>query len=269
MGFSLENGYVPATFDAIMNALREGINAQFGTTYTNESFLGTNHYKYFYPLAQRLQENEVKTSEIFLYLQQYFDETNARIQRPVATSPGIIEALSNEGYIASVKAPIDTDAGKIFICVDVDSGAEDYSETKLDICTIIKDSIAAGIVSQGDQTETIVLTNGQPFDFKFALPDLTPVLLRLTTTLSDNNQVLIEAPEDVKLKLLANIVAKYKLGLDFEPQKYFTTADAPWTSQVLLEWSDDDGENWYSTIFEAAFDDKFEISLENITLIEE
>ena len=38
--------------------------------------IGTNFYKYFYALAQRIQTNEIKTSEIFLKLQDYFKYTN-------------------------------------------------------------------------------------------------------------------------------------------------------------------------------------------------
>jgi len=49
------------------------VNTQFGQSYTMDTFIGTNLYKYFYALAQLLQENEVKTSEIFLKLQQYFN----------------------------------------------------------------------------------------------------------------------------------------------------------------------------------------------------
>lgn len=367
MSFSSENGYLPSTISAIMSDIRNRVNAQFGTSYTAESFVGTNFYKYFYTLAQRLQENEVKTSEIFTLLQQYFAITNERIQRPVATAPGLIEALENEGYVASVKRPLEADAGKIFVCVQVDgyefstvtigdltftaiepgvegnsisitledtgsagsevvtvvgsaisvsmdagvstatqiktaidgdadaaalvsiviaSGQEavaqaaasltnladgsgtGYPAKKLKIGTLIKDSIAGGIVSQGDQVENIVLSNGQDFDFKYSLPNRTEVLLRLTTTLSDNNQVLILSPEEVKEILMDNIAEKYRLGMDFEPDKYFTTDDAPWTSAVLLEWSDDNGGNWYSTIFDAAFDDLFVINLENITVVE-
>lgn len=269
MGFSQENGYTPATINAIMDSIRVEINSQFGTSYTSETFVGTNFYKYFYALAQKVQENEIKTSEIFVSLQQYFKITNESIQRPVGTAPGVVEALQREGYIASVKPPADVDAGKIFICVDTDDSAPDYATTKLDICTIIKNSVSAGIVTQGAQSETIVLSNGQPFDFKFALPNRIETLLRLTITLSDNNQVVISAPEDVKQVLIDNISAEYRLGRDFEPQKYFTTDDAPWASKVLLEYSDDDGDTWYEAIYESNFDDLFEISLENITLIEE
>lgn len=388
MGFASESGYTPLSIEAIMESLMDGINAQFGTAYTTETFVGTNAYKYFYALAQRIQSNEIKASEVFVFLQQYFDITNERIQRPVGTNPGVIEALEGEGYVASVKPTIEADAGKIFICVDVEddhargvveitsyanlvsgtddsitvgatqfvaqagaatpgsgtfqaatsneataqsladqinahatAGAlveatvdgvevlirakargtggnsivleytdndtnvgatvtgsgtleggvtadDDYDDLKLEVATIIKNSVSAGILTQGGEVENIVLSNGQDFDFRFALPNRQRTYLRLTLTLSDNNQVVIDSPEDVKQRLIHNIEAKYRLGRDFEPQRYFTTADAPWTSQVLLEWSDDNS-NWHDEIFEAEFDDLFTIDLADITLVEE
>lgn len=269
MSFASESGYTPVSIETMMLAVMEGVNDEFGTTYTAETFIGTNFYKYFYALIQRLQENEVKTSEIFLKLQDYFAVTNERIARPVVTSPGLVEKLDAEGYVASVKPPEVADAGKLYICVDTDGGAAGYAAVKLAINTIIKDSTAAGVVTQGAQSSTIVLSNGQSFDFKFALPNRIDVLLKLTTTLSENNQVVVGNPDDVKQALLDNIEARYKLGKNFEPQRYFNVLDdAPWAESVLLEWSDDDGANWHSTVYEADFDDVFTILLENIELIE-
>lgn len=268
MGFSQDQGYVPVNISSIMEDFRGYINTQFGTTYTTEQFVGTNLYKYFYSIAQRISENETKTSEIFLKLQQYFIITNERISRPVVTNPGVIEKLTIEGYTASLKPIIDADAGKINICVDVDDAAVDYATTKLDICTIIKDSTAAGCVTQGTEIEAIVLSNGQSFDFKYHLPNRIPVLLRLTIALSENNQSVIDSPDDVKISLLASVNSKYKLGKNFEPQKYFTIIDAPWAASVLLEWSDDAGTNWHPEVYNADFDDLFEITLADITVVE-
>lgn len=275
MSFSSESGYTPQTIQTMMLSVMANVNTQFGTSYTAETFVGTNFYKFFYALIQRLQENEIKTSEIFLKLQDYFAVTNERISRPVVTNPGLIEKLENEGYIASVKKPVDADAGKVYICVDKDvdgddnwEDSDDYAADKLEVCTIIKDSTVAGVVSQGDQVESITLTNGQTFDFKYALPDRIAVLLRLTTVLSDNNQFVIETPEEQKQKLLDNIAEKYRLGKNFEPQRYFSIIDAPWAESVLLEWSDDAGANWYSTVFEAEFDELFSFGLADITLVE-
>lgn len=387
MSFSQENGYIPADIDTIMLSIMDNINAQFGTGYTIETFVGTNFYKYFYALAQRMQENEVKTSEIFLNLQQYFDITNERIQRPVVTPPGIIENLQLAGYTASVKPMIEADAGKVSICIDIDDGEHasgnititnfanltsgtddsvgvdgttftaqtgavtpgagtfqaassnsatatslaaqinahatvglvvraravnaivyltaihggvagnsialaytdndanigatksgtvliggtdnaDYSDLKLELCTMIKDMVVAGVISQGTESETIVLTNGQDFDFKYYLPNRLPVKLKLTTFLSDNNQVVIGVPDDVKATLLANISANYKLGKDFEPQRYFSVIDAPWAASVLLEYSFDEGSTWASTVYDSLFDELFDFGLADITLVE-
>lgn len=265
MSFALDTGYLANTISQIMNFIREGVNEQFDTEYDEETFLGTNFYKYFYALAQRLQSNEIKTSEIFLYMQQYFLVTNEEITRPNTTHPGIIDYLSARGYSASTKKPVDIDAGKLYVCVDTDEGADDYSATKLAINTIIKDCCVAGVVSQGDQVSTIALPNNQSFDFKFALPDRTPIDLKLTITLSSNNQFNVLSDVEVAEILFANINARYKLGLDFEPQRYFSIIDAPWASNVLLEY--DSGSGFTDDVFEAEFDDLFTFSVSDITVV--
>ncbi len=386
MSFASESGYTPATVEVVLDAIRTEINTQFGTAYTAETFIGTNFYKYFYALAQRVSANEIRTSEIFVYLQQYFRVTNERILRPVATNPGLIEALEAAGYVASVKPIVVGDAGKISICVDVDDGDHatasvtitnfanlvsgtddkvtvdgtdftaqsgavtpgdgtfrassdngvtavsladqinahattstkvralavgvdvqlraiqggvaanaytltytdndanvgatvsgavfsggtanaDYAAEKLAIATLIKNATVAGAVTQGSESQAIVLSNGQSFDFKFSVPNRVNIFLKLTVDLSENNQVVILSPEDQKALLLANIAAKYRLGKNFEPQRYFTTVDAPWAGTVLLEWSYDES-TWYGSVFECEFDDLFETPLENITLVE-
>lgn len=268
MGFSLEQGYTPTTIDTMMLSVMDNVNVQFGTAYTMETFIGTNLYKYFYALMQRLQENEIKTSEIFLLLQDYFKLTNENISRPVVTNPGLLEHFQDEGFIVSIKKPINTDAGKVFVAVDVDEDADDYEDVRLEIATIIRDSTVAGVVSQGTEIETLTLSNGQAFDFKFNLPNRIPVKLKLTVELSENNQVVIGAPDDTKLKLLSNILSRYRLGRNFEPQRYFTTVDAPWAASVLLEWSDDAGSSWHDEVFDAEYDDLFVFALADITLVE-
>jgi hypothetical protein len=167
MPFSQTEGYIPLTVEELMDFVMENVNDEFDETYTTESFIGTNFYKFYYALIQRLQESEVKSSEIFLKLQQYIALTNERISRPVVTPPGLIERFAVDDFIASIKPMIDADAGKIYICLDktVDDGDweddDDYDADKLVACGIIRDSVAAGIVSQGSEVETLVLTNGR------------------------------------------------------------------------------------------------------------
>ena len=266
--YANDTGYTPDSVEEIMEDFRVFINDEFDEAMTEEEFQGTNFYKYYYGLAQKLQLNGTKTSEIFSKLQQYFAITNEMISRPVATAPGVIEKLEDEGWIASVKPMIDADAGKIYVCVDVDNYDPDYATKKLAINTIIKDSVAAGVVTQGAQSSSIVLSNGQSFDFKFALPDRHRTYLRLTLALSENNQSVIKSNTEIKTILLEQIAAKYRLGRNFEPQKYFTTDDAPWAESVLLEWSTDNS-NWFDTVIDAEFDDLYECALSDITLVEE
>lgn len=267
MSYAQDTGYVPVNFSTIMGQIREAINVQFSTSFTEGNFIGTNWYKYFYVLVQKALENETKTAEIFLRLQEYIASTNLRIQRPSVSLPGLIDSLGAQGYVASVKKNAEEDAGTVSICVDVDNGAEDYAATKLAICTFLKDFVAAGMVFTGSEEESLTLTNGQEFDFAYHLPDPTTVLLRLTLTSSDNQDRVVPDDEAIRQTVFDNINARYRLGWDFEPQRYFTQVDAPWAATILLEWSDDDGANWHDEVFEGEFDDKFEFDLDSIDVL--
>jgi len=267
MGYSQDNGYIPLTIEEIIDELMGGINIQFGTSYTTESFIGTNFYKFFYVLAQKVQSNEIKLSEIFLKLQEYFDYTNEMIINPKVTPSGLIQIFADSGYAASVKPPEVGDAGKLYVCVNVDSGAPDYATKRLAICNIIKDNTAAGVVSQGAESETIVLSNGQSFDFKFNLPDIKETYLKLTLTTSRNNQVVIDTPDDIKDKLMDNIEAVYKLGKDFEPETYYTSEDAPYAADILLEYSFNDI-NYFDATYESDYDEFLDVGLDRIEIIQ-
>lgn len=279
MSFAQTNGYTPPSFDDIMALIREGINTQFGTTYDEVSFVGTNWYKFSYVIAQRVQQGEIKAAEVFQKLQQYIALTNEKIQRPSVSHPGLLDSFDSQGYVVSVKPPLEADAGKIFICVDVDDTAEDYADTKLAVCTLIKDYIAAGIVTMGDQVETLLLSNGQEFDFKYSLPNRIPVLLRLTAVKSRNHLLTIPSDVEIRQAIFNNIHGKaateteaaiekrYRLGWDFEPERYYGIIDAPWANDVTLEWSDDSGANWHPEVFEAEFDDLYDFDLEDIAVV--
>lgn len=267
MSYSQDNGYTPESVEQMISDLREEINDVFNLTYTEEQFLGTGWYKFIYANVQKMQENEIKLAEIFQKLQAYITLTNDRIQRPSVSYPGLIDSFVDNGFTSSVKAPEVGDAGKIYICVDVDDSDPDYAATKLQICGLIRDFVAAGIESQGTEEELITLSNGQSFYFRFNLPDRTPVLLRMTATRSDNTQITLPTDEAIRQTILDNINARYRLGYDFEPQRYYNFQDAPWAATILLEWSDDDGVNWHSGVFEAAYDDIFDIDLEDIEVV--
>ncbi len=267
MSYAQDTGYVPVNFATMMASIRDAINLQYGTSFTEGTFIGTNWYKYFYVLVQKVLENETKTAEIFLKLQEYIATTNLRIQRPSTSLPGIIDTFTANGYVASVKKNAVEDAGTVSICVLTDPDAPTYAVTRLAICNLIKDFIAAGMICEGSEDEDIVLTNGQSFNFAFFLPTAIPVLLKLTITTSDNQELAIPTDIEIRTLLEANIAARYRLGWDFEPQRYFTQGDAPYSATILLEWSSDAGSSYHSTVFEAEFKDLYTFGLDDITVL--
>lgn len=269
MSFTEESGYLPSTIEELMEIVRANVNAQFGTSFVKENFIGTNFYKFFYAVIQELQANEVRTAEIFQKMQEYFFVTNEMIQRPNTTHPGIFDYFGSKGYFVSTKPPIDADAGKLYICVDLDSGDPNYAAIKLAVNQLVKDCAVGGVVTQGTEASTIVLANGQSMVFKYNLPDEVPVKLRLTVTQSENNLFTVGAPSDVAQKLYDNIVAKYRLGKNFEPQRYFSVIDAPWAESVLLEYSLDAGATWSSDVYDSDYDEVFTFELADISVVED
>lgn len=267
MSYAQENGYTPMTFNEIMNRLREKLNIDFNKDYTEQSFVGTNWYKCFYGQVQIMQENEIKTSEIFAKLSQYIDQTNMKIQRPSVSYPGMIEAFESRGFLISLKKMVIEDAGTISICVAVDNTATDYPEKKTEIAHLINLFVAGGIISQGTEVEDIVLSNGQTFEFKFFLPNPIPIKLRATLKISENNLQAVPDDETLRHLIFDNINERYKMGLDFEPQRYLNFCDATWASTVLLEYSLDNGSNWSSSVYASAFQDLFTFTLNDIAVI--
>lgn len=269
MSFSQENGYLPVTFNEIMEEVRTELNIQFGTSFTQQSFVGTNWYKYFYALVQRLLSNENKTAEIFLKLSEYISVTNQQIQRPSVSLPGLIDSFASRGYVASVKKNLLSDAGTISICVDTDASSPTYGSKKLAINTLIRDFVAAGLVYLGTEVSQLTLSNGQQFDFKFYLPIYTPIRVRLQLTISDNTVIAVPSDIVIRTTVFNNIKSRYRLGWDFEPQKYYTFTDAPWAATILLEYATFDGFTWNytSTVHQASFRDLYTFDLDDVEVI--
>lgn len=267
MSFAQDNGYTPLDFNTLMNFVREGVNTQFSTAYSVESFVGTNWYKYAYVIIQRVLRNETKTSEIFQKLQQFIRLTNEKIQRPSVSLPGLLDSFTSRGYLAAVKPPEDADAGKIFIAVDLNPLDDDFADQKIEIAGLIKDFVAAGLVSQGTQVTAVTLSNGQSFDFKFNTPTRIPVLLRLTAEISENTLIAVPDDEELRQKIFDQVNARYRLGFNFEPQRYFTLSDAPWAGEVELEWSDDAGATWHQEVYQSEYDELFTFDLEDIEVV--
>jgi hypothetical protein len=85
--------------------------------------------------------------------------------------------------------------------------------------------------------------------------------------LSENNQFEILPTDTSKATLLANVASRYRLGRNFEPQTYFTVLEAPWCSQILLEYSFDDI-NWLTAVYDSDHDELLEFSLARTVVVE-
>lgn len=280
MSFAQDNGYTPTTFTALMDLIMGGINAQFGTGYTTETFVGTNWYKFSYPFVQRVQQGEITTSEVFAALARFIEESNEAIQRPSVSGPGIIDSFESQGFIVSTKDNVDSDAGKLFLAVDVDQTSGSYSTVKGNILSLLSQFVVGPLVSQGSETGPVTLSNGQTFTYRYSLPNRIPVLLRLTGIKSPNTTAQI--PDDIVIreKIFTNILGvkdadgnytqtpRYRLGWNFEPQRYFNiTDDAPWAESLILEYSSNSGSSWVSNVFVASYLDLFTFGLADIAVV--
>lgn len=263
MPYSKNNNYTPDSFTDIMTDLMEGVNREFKTEFTYESFVGTGYFKYFYILAQVLLARENEFAEAYVKLQDFIRTTNERIAIPKTPREGLIKTFSDRGYTVSLRPQLLSNAGKLGVCVLADTSDADYDDKKKEILEILKDCTAAGLYYDGDQRGYVRLSNGQDFEFAFYLPTRKTASLRLTVTVSQNTSLRADDADEIRKKLLANIAHEYGLGKNFEPEKYFTISrDAPYAASVKLEWKTDG--NFESAIYEANFRDLFVFSAERV-----
>lgn len=267
MAFTTDNNYVPDSFDDLMTRFMEGVNNRFGTTYARDTFVGTGWYKFFYVIAQCILEVEQVFAETYAKLQDFIRTTNETIAIPKTPREGLIKTFADRGYLISIQPQTQSNAGTLGVCVDVDSSASDWATTKQTILDILKDYTVAGLYYSGAHTGTSRLSNGQDFTFAFDTPTRKNTHLRLTVTLSQNTNIVADDEQTIKEKLLSNLSELYKLGNNFEPEKYFTISrDAPYASAVKLEYSFD-GSTYESAIYTANYKDLMLFDISRIWVV--
>lgn len=268
MPFNDESGFTPDSFNDIMTRLREGINSKFSVNFTEEDFVGTNFYKFSYTLAQEVLAREIEFSEAYAKLQDYIRAQNINLAAPKTPVEGLIAAFKDEGYIISVRPMTLATAGKIGVCVDVDSEAEDYAEKKQSILSLLNTYTVGGIYFDGTESGNVVLSNGQSFPFAFYTPIKYEAYLKLTISLSTNSNILKDDDDAIKQILLKNLAELYALGRNFEPDRYFNIyRDAQYASSVKLEWKTTAEGTYSDAVFAADFRDLFTFSSDRIEVI--
>jgi len=263
MPFDLTNGYQPRTFDEIKAEMLAEINDQFGTTYDEETIIGTDHYKFFYGGIQLVMQAEAYTAEITAKMTDYIRTANENINLPKSTidgfTQGILRDLQLNSTIKEITDP--AEAGYMFLVVDVDDEAEDYEDTKQEIINRMHNWLTTGLYYNGTEEGTKTAINGQVFTYKYALPTLVDVLVRITVTISPNANTPILNENQIREKFNTNFAALYRLGLDFEPEKYLEISrDLPFASNILLEYSEDAGSTWDDEPRAMPYDEKINIT---------
>lgn len=269
MAYTDKNGFVPDTIEQLMNDFMNDINIKFGTSYTLDTFVGSNFYKYFYVIAQQIINNEIIFAQAFQKLQDYIRSTNETIVIAKTPLDGLIKVFADAGYQISIEPMTALNAGTLGVCVDVDNTDPDYADMKTEILTMLKDYTVAGIFFSGAETGNIALTNGQSFEFGFDLPTEYPLAeLELSIILSQNVNIVPDSEAQIKAKLLANLAERYSIGRDFEPDRYFDIkTDAPYASSVTLKWRKTSGDSFSALVYGADYKDVFRFDASRITVV--
>lgn len=263
MPFDLTNGYQPRTFTQLLDILVENVNSEFGTSYDSTTIIGTDYYKIGYSMIQMVMQAESYTAEISARMTDYIRTANEQINLPKSTIDGFVDGLKRELELDStIKEITDSaEAGYMFLVVDVDDSAEDYEEIKQKIVDRMHAWLTAGLYYNGAEEGVVVATNGQNFTYKYDLPTPVDILVRITVVASPNAKTPVFNENQVRDKFNANFAEFYRIGLNFEPEKYLEIArDLPFAADILLEYSLDDGANWESEPLEMAYDEKINIT---------
>lgn len=274
MPYTNENNYVPDSFYDVITRFMQGVNEEFGTDFVYETFVGTGFYKFFYLIAQNILGAENSFAEAYAKLQDFIRYMNEKIAVPKTPREGLIESFAARNYVLSLRPQTLETAGILAACVQVDPSAEDFPAKKEEILTMLKDYTIAGLYYDGDQRGMVRISNGQEFEFAFFAPVRYEMTLRLSIQVSQNTLLLIPTEQAIKEALLENLTAQYRLGNDFEPEKYFTISrDAPYAASVLLEWKTEDS-TFSSDILKANFKDlylfdenRLEVVIENAATV--
>lgn len=266
MSYTVTNGYSPRNYETILNECVQVVNEQFGTSYTNQSFTGTNLWKYLYATIQGLMTVENNIAELGVKLQDYIRTQNEELIIPTSSENGFTALLKKEmGLIASFKpTESSTDAGQIYLAIDIDRTAEGYAEKKQQIFNLMAEHLGAGLFYNGTEQGTVTELNGQPFNYAFDLPTEKSLKVKIQVRISENTNLFVETTNKIKEKFLANFAKEYRLGYDFEPQAYLCKDDLPFASEIKITYSTNGGSTYSGEVLNSAYDEKIIITENNV-----
>lgn len=264
MSYTIENGYEPRTFNDILADYVAGINDQFKTSYTINSVVGTDWYKYGYAGIQLAMGVEQRVSEVAGKIQDYITYINDSIKLPKSTPDGLMAALESElGIISSVK-PVEStaDAGHLDIACIVDTAAENYATVKQSIIDKLGKYATTGLVYSGTESGQYTALNGQKFNISYGLPVIKNIWVKIAVTVSRNTTDFVPIENVVSLKFKENFGKVYRFGNDFEPDSYLCKDNLPWASDIEIQFSED-GTTYKSGVYQSPYNEL--ITLKEVT----
>lgn len=267
MSFSVINGYAPRDFDTLLAECVVAVNNEFGTSYTAQTFVGTKFWKFYYTQIQLAMSVENATAQLGVKLQDYIRTQNEALNEVKSSVDGFMLALEREnGYISSQKPTEEADAGHIYLAIDIDPLRSDYDDVKKEIFNVMHRYHTAGLFYEGTEQGQVVAVNGQSFNYAFELPMETLLKVKVTVTVSDNTTLFVESTNKIKERWLNNFKKLYRLGYDFEPDKYLTTDELKFASEIKTEYSTNGGTDWKSDVLDCLYNEKIVITEENLEI---
>lgn len=275
MSFNVVNGYTKQTFNELLATLTQAVNEQFGTNYTIDSIVGSNHFKSFYGGLQLVMESENKINDLQVKVVDYIRTINESISAPISSVDGTIKYFKdNLGLDVSLRPITDVSlAGQPAIAVDIDPSASDFNSRKQQIFDALRISQTEGLYWYNPSTEAKTneyrgessALNGQAFPYAFFTPVAFPMYVKITITRSRDNLAYQLNTAQIEQLFRTNFASRYSLGRDFEGERYLSICDVPSAADVKVEWSTDDA-SWTEGVREMEFDSK--ISIAGITVVE-
>lgn len=262
MTYTVTNGYSPRSYETILAECVQVVNEQFGTSYTSQSFTGTNLWKYLYATIQGLMTVENNIAELGVKLQDYIRTQNEELIIPTSSENGFTALLQRElGLIASFKpTESSSDAGQIHLAIDIDNTAEDYENKKQQIFDLMAEHLGAGLFYNGTEKGQVTELNGQAFNYAFDLPTDMPLKVKIQVKVSENTNLFVETTNKIKEKFLNNFARAYRLGYDFEPQAYLCKDDLPFASEIKVTYSTNGGSSYSGEVLNSMYDEKITIN---------
>lgn len=260
MSFSVVNGYSPRSYETILADCVAVVNQEFGTSYTSQTFVGTNLWKYLYATIQGMMTIENNISELGVKLQDYIRTQNEELIIHRSSVDGFMQVMEDELNIISSLKPCesDADAGEIYLAVDIDSEGADYADKKQQIFNLMHKYLTAGLHYNGTETGTVTATNGQVFNYAYELKSEKALKIKIQVRVSENNNLFVETTNNIKEKFLENFSNLYRLGFDFEPQQYLNISrDLPFASEIKIQYSTNSGSSWATEVLESDYKTKF------------